>query len=447
MTDLGMASLLPTLMVLVFAIWSKRTVEPLLGGVVIGLLMLKPTDVMTNLTGIMLSVMADETIGWVILVCGLMGSLIGLLVKIGGAVEFGKMVATRIKSGTAALLMAWLLGLAIFIDDYLNTLTISSSMKKVTDKYRVSREMLAYVVDSTAAPICVLIPLSTWAVYFSAVLEESLNIETGEGFVLYLQAIPYMFYAWFAVVLVPLVILKKVPLLGAMKTAELKMRDKPIVDEAMADDDKADGYSGRGVLLNFIIPISTLIFFTWYLDIDILKGVILALAVTVVLTFGQKLLSLADTFDTLLDGFKSMLLPLATVVAGFMLKDVNDQLGLTVYVIETMKPLMTANWLPVVTFISMALIAFATGSFWGIFAVATPIIMPLAISVDANMPLVIGALISASVFGSHACFYGDSTVLSAHGSGCSVMAHALTQLPYVLLAAALACVAFIVMAL
>ncbi|MCR8922626.1 sodium:proton antiporter [Dasania sp. GY-MA-18] len=445
MADAGIVSVIPTLMVLAFAIWTKRTVEPLLAGVIIGLLILEPTKSLDNLTGIMLSVMADETIGWVILVCGLMGALIALLVKIGGAVEFGKMVATRIKSGTSALLMAWLLGLLIFIDDYLNTLTISSSMKKVTDKYRVSREMLAYVVDSTAAPICVLIPLSTWAVYFSAVLEESLNIPVGEGFALYLQAIPYMFYAWFAVILVPLVILKKVPLLGAMKTAEHKMRDhyniaaEPVIDEAA-------GFSRRGVLLNFIIPIATLIFFTWYLDIDILKGVIIALLVTLALSFSQRILALSELFDTLLEGFKSMLLPLATVVAGFMLKEVNDQLGLTVFVIETMKPLMTAHWLPLVTFITMALIAFATGSFWGIFAVATPIVMPLAISVDANLPLVIGALISASVFGSHACFYGDSTVLSAHGSGCSVMAHALTQLPYVLLAASIASVAFIVLA-
>ncbi len=445
MTEIGIASLLPTVVVLVLAILSKRTIEPLLGGVLLGLLMLDSGNVMNNLTTTMISVMTDETIAWVIFVCGLMGSLIALLVKIGGAVEFGKIVASRIKSGTGALLMAWGLGLVIFIDDYLNTLTISSSMKKLTDRYRVSREMLAYVVDSTAAPICVLIPLSTWAVYFAAVLEESLDLEQGKGFVLYLQAIPYMFYAWAAVILVPLVILKKVPLLGPMKKAEIKAQNSQLDDTDALDTEEP--FSKRKVTLNFLLPIVSLIFFTWYMDVDILKGAIIAVSITMVTTYAQKTLSANAIFDTILDGFKSMLAPLGTVVAGFMLKDINEQLGLTTYVIETMRPLMSPLLLPVVTFISMALIAFATGSFWGIFAVATPIVMPLAYSMDADIPLVIGALISASVFGSHACFYGDSTVLSAHGSGCSVMDHAITQLPYVLLAASGTSIGFILLAL
>ena len=142
-----------------------------------------------------------------------------------------------------------------------------------------------------------------------------------------------------------------------------------------------------------------------------------------------------------------MLLPLGTVVAGFMLKEVNDQLGLAPYVIGLAEPIMTSLFLPLVTFIIMALIAFATGSFWGIFAVAIPIVIPLAMSVEADITLVIGALISASAFGSHTCFYGDSTVLSAHGSGCGVVEQALSQLPYALLAAAVAAIAFLIAAL
>ena len=175
--------------------------------------------------------------------------------------------------------------------------------------------------------------------------------------------------------------------------------------------------------------------------------VIVALSITIVSVLLQRLLPPARIFDTMLEGFKSMLLPLGTVVAGFMLKEVNDQLGLASYVIGAVEPIMTPLLLPLVTFITMALIAFATGSFWGIFAVAMPIVLPLAVSVEADMALVIGALISASAFGSHTCFYGDSTVLSAHGSGCGVIEHALTQLPYAVLAAAVAAIAFLVAAL
>ncbi len=450
MASTGIECLVPTLAVLILAVISRRTIEPLIAGSVIGLLILAPADLLTNFTGVMLSVMGDATIGWIIIVCGLMGSLIALLANIGGAAAFGGLVATRVKTRIGALMTAWSLGLAIFIDDYLNALTISSSMKKVTDKFGVSREMLAYVVDSTAAPICVLVPLSTWAVYFAALLEENTGAGPGDGLLLYMEAIPYMFYAWAAVIIVPLVILRKIPLLGAMSRAEdenarkyemrLRKEQRDLADTAAQEQ---DGRAG----LNFFVPILSLIFFTWYLDADILNGVIVALGITIISVLAQRLLPPAQVFDTMLEGFKSMLLPLGTVVAGFMLKEVNDQLGLASFVIGAVQPLMTPLLLPVVTFVIMALLAFATGSFWGIFAVAMPIVIPLAVSVEADMALVIGALISASAFGSHTCFYGDSTVLSAHGSGCGVVEHALTQLPYAALAAAVAMIAFLVAAL
>ena len=462
--------MIPTLVVLVLAILSKRTIEPLVGGTVVGLAMLAPSELLTNFTDVILTVMQDETIGWVIMVCGLMGGLIALLARIGGASAFGRLASRRVRTRASALLATWLLGLAVFIDDYLNALAISSSMKRLTDRFRVSREMLAYVVDSTAAPICVLVPLSTWTVFFAAVLEDSAAAETGQGLSVYIGAIPYMFYAWAAVAIVPLVIVGAIPLFGPMKRVEGEVRALGVggsgealpagdgigsagdrigsagggTGSADADGVASPGGELRGAVLNFLLPILALVGFTWYLGADILKGVTVALALTLVLVAVQRLLSVTELFDTILEGFKSMLLPLGTVVAGFMLKEVNDQLGLAPYVIGVVQPLMTAEFLPLVTFLTIALIAFASGSFWGIIVVAMPIVIPLAEAVNADLPLVIGALISASAFGSHTCFYGDSTVLSAHGSGCGAIDHALTQLPYALLAAAGASVAFVI---
>ena len=468
MTIEGFPVLIPTLVVLVLAVLSKRTIEPLVGGTVVGLAMLAPAELLTNFTDVILTVMRDETIGWVIMVCGLMGGLIALLARIGGASAFGQLASRRVRTRASALLATWLLGLAVFIDDYLNALAISSSMKRLTDRFRVSREMLAYVVDSTAAPICVLVPLSTWTVFFAAVLEDSAAAETGCGLAVYIGAIPYMFYAWAAVAIVPLVIVGAIPVFGPMKTAEGRvsaaeqsvefgpgMADPggpdPAADSTPSShpDQPADGVESprnlfRGAILNFLLPILALIGFTWYLGADILKGVTVALALTIVLIAVQRLLSVTELFDTILEGFKSMLLPLGTVVAGFMLKEVNDDLGLAPYVIGVVQPLMTPEFLPLVTFLTIALIAFASGSFWGIIVVAMPIVIPLAEAVNADLSLVIGALISASAFGSHTCFYGDSTVLSAHGSGCGAIDHALTQLPYALLAAAAASVAFVI---
>lgn len=271
----------------------------------------------------------------------------------------------------------------------------------------------------------------------------------GEGLSVYIDAIPYMFYAWVAAIIVPLVAFEKFPLLGSMKAAEMRARGGEVVppgvvelDLTVAPGESLSSARTNPALYNFFVPIMALIFFTWYFDVDILRGVVVALVITIVLYMSQRLMSFNEIFDTGMEGFKSMMVPLGTVVAGFMLKDVNDSLGLTMYVIDTVKPMMTPELLPMVVFLVMALIAFATGSFWGMLAVALPIVMPLAMAMDAHLPLVIGALMSAAAFGSHACFYGDSTVLSAQGSGCTPMQHALTQLPYAMLAAAVASVMF-----
>jgi len=150
--------------------------------------------------------------------------------------------------------------------------------------------------------------------------------------------------------------------------------------------------------------------------------------------------------ERMLDGFKSMIPAIGTVIAAFIFKDVCDLIGLPQFVIGSLSPYMTAGYLPAVVFIAMSILAFATGSSWGIFAVSIPIVMPLATAVDANIPLVIGALLSASSFGSQACFYSDSTVLAAQGSGCNLISHAVTQLPYTLIAAGFAIIGFLLMA-
>ena len=221
----GFWSIVPTISVLVLALLSRKTFEALLGGALIGFIILNPLNFFSGFTNSLLEVMQDPTIGWVILVCGLFGSLIHLLVKSGGASAFANYLLKYVKSRKSALLITWALGLTIFIDDYLNALTIGTSMKKITDKFGVPREMLAYVVDSTAAPICVLIPLSTWAIYVAGLLESTGVTPQGGGLQGYLKAIPYISYGWIAALMVPLVILRIVPPLGAMKKAEERAKN------------------------------------------------------------------------------------------------------------------------------------------------------------------------------------------------------------------------------
>ena len=306
-------------------------------------------------------------------------------------------------------------------------------------------------MDSTAAPVCILVPISTWAAFFAGLLEDTGWAEPGRGLALYADAIPYMLYAWIAVAMAVLVGIGLVPALGPMRKAERRARETgqvvpPGLEEAALEGDIDAAAAERARPWHFVLPIVTLVAATWLLDLDILKGVVVALGITLIMVVGTRLLRVRATLDTAMGGVLTMIVPLATVFGGFLLKEVNDGLGLTAYLIETVEPLMTPRLLPAVTFLTMSFVAFATASFWGIFAVAIPIVLPLADAVGAEMPLVIGALISASAFGSHACFYGDSTVLAARGAGCGVVEHALTQLPYALFAAALAAGGFLVLA-
>ena len=446
-------SLLPPVVVLVLAIFLRRPILALVLGALSGLLLLGPQAALGGFAEISLKVMQDETIGWLILVCGSFGALIALLVRTGGALAFGRAALKLAKGRRSSLLMTCVLGLVIFVDDYLNALTVGETMKRVTDRFKVSREMLAYVVDSTAAPVCVLVPLSTWAVFFGGLLESNGIAETGRGIGVYMEAIPYMFYAWLSVLLVVLVAAGLVPAIGPMRKAEMLARhgsagamhvgelSVQAVEQELAQADKEGGK-----LHNFLVPLLLLVGFTIYFDIDVWMGMLATLALVVPFYLVQGLMPLDEMLEQMMEGFKTMLPAIGTVIAAFIFKDVCDQLMLPQYVVESLKPYMTAQLLPALVFVAMALLAFATGSSWGIFAVTIPIVMPLAYALDANIPLVIGALLSASAFGSQACFYSDSTVLAAQGSGCNLISHALTQLPYTLIAAGLAFIGFLLIA-
>ena len=446
-TETSLLVLLPALVTVMTAILSRRPIESLLAGVFVGLLMLEPAAALSNFSSILLEVMMDETIAWVIIVCGLMGSLITLLMRVGAASAFSRALSSKAQNSTSALLYTWLLGLVVFIDDYLNALAVGSSMRKVTDKFKVSREMLAYVVDSTAAPICVLVPVSTWAVFYAGLFMGAGYAESGQGMALYISAIPYMVYPIAAMLLVPLVAVGIVPALGMMKSAQQRAAEgsAPLpIDEG--EEESLVDTEDRVRIYHFVLPIVALLGFSIWYDLDVQIGVIMSVAVTIILFGAQRLMAWTQMFDAVIDGIKIMLPALTMVVMAFVFKEVNDKLGLATYVIENVAPLMTPLMFPALTFLAMALISFATGSSWGVFAIAIPIILPLAETVGVSIPLAIGALVSASAFGSHACFYSDATVLAAQGSGCDVMDHALTQIPYALIAAAISCVGLTVLA-
>lgn len=452
MDDLGPLTLIPTLIVFALAIYTHRPIESLITGSLAGLIIIHGTGFVGGFAQTSVRVMTDSDVAWVILVCGFMGSLIGILIRTGATFSFTELMTRYVRSEKTALMATWGLGILMFVDDYLNSLAVGSAMRSLTDKYRISREKLAYVVDSTAAPISVIIPFSTWGVFFSGLIVANGIAPEGEGFATYIAAIPYMLYAWVAVLMVPLVIAGKLPAIGPMKAAESRARTTGQMVPPSAAHIEAANQSIRpnpGVrprVAMFVVPMTVLVLATLYFDKDFLVGIYITLGGTAIYILATRMLTMNDTFDTIVDGFKMMVEPLGVLVAAFILKDVNDVLGLAPYVVTTMEPLLTPESLPAVIFASMSLVSFMTGSNWGVFVIVLPIVTALANNLGADMTLVIGATLSASTFGSHACFYSDATVLTAQAAGCTPFQHAITQIPYALIGALVALVGYLLIA-
>jgi len=452
MVDVGAMVLLPTMVVFVLAILTHRPIESLIVGSVVGLIMIHGGGFVSGFAETSIRVMTDESVAWVILVCGFMGSLIGILIRTGSTHSFTTTMSRYVRSEKSALMATWVLGIFMFVDDYLNSLAVGSAMRNLTDKYKISREKLAYVVDSTAAPISVIIPFSTWGVFFAGLIVANGIAPEGQGLETYISAIPYMLYAWAAVLLVPAVATGLIPNIGPMKASELRAKTQDLMVPPDAASIEAANQSIqprediKPRVLMFVVPMVVLVAATLYFDKDFLVGIYITLGASAIYIIGSRMMSMNDTFNTIIDGFKMMVEPLGVLVAAFILADVNDVLGVAPYIVSLMEPILTPELLPVAIFVSMALVSFMTGSNWGVFVIILPIVTALSNNLGADITLVLGATLSASTFGSHACFYSDATVLTAQASGCTPMQHALTQFPYALIAAAISIVGFLMLA-
>jgi len=344
---------------------------------------------------------------------------------------------------------AWGLGLAIFLDDYLSALTVGLSMRKITDAFKVPREMLAYIVNTTAPPWCVIAPISTWTIFVGAILETSHVAPAGQGLSTYWKMIPFVAYGYISVLIIPLFIFGIIPWFGRMKKANERAETTGNL--------YGSGLTMTGVLdisplnikreskvIYFILPMVVALAATIYFDIDALKGVMIAVAFTFIYYLIIKLGTFQQLSETVFSGFNSMVYALAILMMSYVLKDVNDKMGLTQYVLQAVSPYVSKELLPVIVFASLSVISVTTGSSWGLYAVAIPIVVPLAQHLDSNVLLNCGAVVSAGVFGANACLYSDATVLTGQSTENSNLDNGLAQLPYALLAFGLSCVAYLI---
>ncbi len=441
MSHYGILSLIPTVLVLVMAIATKKVIEPLVAGVVVGFLLLDGIGFIGGMVNGAYAVFQGPTLGMIVAVTLLFGIFIQLLEKSHAASAFSNAIGRHVKSARASLLAAWIVGVILFIDDFLNAIVVGTTMRKTTDKYGVPREMLAYVTDVTAGPMAVMLPFSAWAVFFMSMFTElGLPERTGlSAFSMYWRTVPFIFYAIVAILLVPLTVFGVIPPLRPMKRAYEAMKAAPAGenDSAAADCGKARPY-------HFLVPILVLVAGTFALNADVVQGTILALIVTVVLFLAQGLLSKEELQSCVRQGIINMISVTGIIFFALLLVEGNVRLGTTEYILGIAMPMVSRQMLPVITFCIVCILSFATGSFFGTAAIVMPIIVPMALNSGCNIYLVLGATISGAVFGSHCCFFGDATVLSATSCEITPIQHALTQLPYGLISCAIAAILYII---
>ena len=455
----GAFSLIPAAVLVLYIFLTRRILEALVLASLLGFIMVSRPETMENdgswlsntfqnFSQGILRVMMSEDIAWLMIVCGLMGGIIALIEKSGGSYAFGEWIGRKAKSEKSSLLCTWFLGIAVFIDDYLNSLTVGSCMTKLTDRHRVPREFLAYVVDSTAAPLCVIIPISTWAVFCSRILESNDWAPAGEGLRYFIKTIPYNFYGWAAALIVPLVILKVIPIVGPMKKAFVRVENGgPLAPPGSEKIDiragKESEIPNKPKIHNLFAPITVLVASTVIMDCDMQAGVLITLGYMFVSYLWQGVMSAEEFADLLLKGLKNMIMPIMLMILAFLFAEVNDMIHFTYFVITSATDFMTPELMPLIVFVALAVTEFITGTNWGMYVIALPIVIPLAQSMGADVTLAVSAVLSAGVFGSHICFYSDATVITSASTGCSNFDHAVTQVPYGLMGAGVSAAGFL----
>lgn len=444
-------ALLPVLTVLLVSVLTKRALLGLLAGTVVGAVLLGGWGFFDTLVATFGTSLSNETVHWLALVVVLFGILIAYFNVSGAVSDFAKWTERFVNSRRKSLLLTWLLTVALFIDDYLNALTVGTSMKRVTDRYGVPRTMLGSIVKLTSAPIAVIIPFSTWAVFFAALLEQDGVTVNGSGFGAYLQGLPFVFFGWFALIIGLLLALGVLPLVGPLRREQLRVdRTGDTLPEGLTAEERAceladsDTEGRRPMPFNFLIPIITLVVVTIVTEVDIVKGSAAAVVVAIILYLAQRRMRIRDVFEQAFEGIMSMGYVMILFVLAFMVQHINTELQLAEWVIGATEPVMQGALLPAIVFLVCGVYAYATGAFWDLAAVITPVVLPLAIAVGVDPVLAGTAVFSGAALGSTTCLYGDGIILASKSVGVKPLNLMLSILPYAGAAAVLSFIAYLI---
>ncbi len=422
-------ALVPSIVVLILAVKTKRLLESMFIGSVLAFIMLDGFGFAGSWVAMLYEQLENDTVIWVALTSFLLGALIQLIQYSGGARALSQLVLKKCKTEKSSLLMTVLVGIVIFVDDYLKSITVSNAMKGITDKYNVPREMLGYTVVSVAAPGAILVPFSSWGAYMIGLFGLYDYKFAGSALMTYVHCIPYLLYAFVAIIVCILVICGIIPKSRGMKQAYERAKSGMVLPEGRTMEEFEDDGS-KPKLVNMLLPLFAMIFGTILIGGDILNGLIAGVAVALVLYKINGTMSLREAVDAAVEGGRNMFDVMVIIIFCYVFIGANSRLQLTEFIIASVEQYMIPSLFPAITFAVIAFLAFITGSFWELAAFAFPIMVPLGLGVGANIYMVLAAVICGTCFGSTACFYSDTDILIAKGCDIELMDMAPKMLPF-----------------
>lgn len=462
-------ALVPAIVAIGLALITKEVYSSLFVGILMGALLYSGFQFELTITHIfsdgIIGVLSDSYNVGILVFLVILGAMVSLMNKAGGSAAFGQFAASHIKNRVGAQLATILLGVLIFIDDYFNCLTVGSVMRPVTDKFKVSRAKLSYLIDATAAPVCIIAPISSWAAAVTGFVEGE------DGFSIFIRAIPYNFYAILTIVMMVGMVLMKTEF-GKMKEHEknaARKGDLFTTEGRPYENVKEEKVSAKGGVVDLLIPIAALIvccvigmiytggffegagFVEAFSNSDASLGLTLGsffgLIITIVLYQIRRVLSFKECMDCIPEGFRAMVPAILILTFAWTLKAMTDSLGADLYVAGVVESSAGAfmNFLPAIIFVVGCFLAFATGTSWGTFGILIPIVVAVFQNGDPQMMIMsISACMAGAVCGDHCSPISDTTIMASAGAQCEHVNHVTTQLPYAVLAAVVSFVTYIV---
>ena len=462
-------ALLPPLVAIVLALITKEVYSSLFVGIVVGALIYSGFKFEGTVTQIfeggIIKVLADSYNVGILIFLVILGSVVCMMNKAGGSAAFGRWASKKIHTRVGAELAAIILGILIFIDDYFNCLTVGSVMRPVTDRHHVSRAKFAYLIDATAAPVCIIAPISSWAAAVSGFVEGQ------DGLAIFVRTIPYNFYAILTIVMMVGMVLMKTEF-GAMRTHEINALNGDLYTTSArpyenATDDETP--NPRGKVIDLVIPIVVLViccvismiytggffsgtdFVTAFSQSDASTGLAMGsafgLVFAIIFYMIRRVVNFRDCMGCIPEGFKAMVPAIMILTFAWTLKAMTDSLGAAVFVEEAMRSVAGGIEviLPAIIFLVGCGLAFATGTSWGTFGILIPIVVAVFEKSSPEMMIIsMSACMAGAVCGDHCSPISDTTIMASAGAQCDHVTHVSTQLPYAILAAAVSFVTYIV---